>query len=95
MMAISPSSLPVISFTAAASPSAAMRPPWTLSVVRNDENAFESAAESMPMIGTALAASSIGLPSALNSVGEMTTAAGAPATAFSRMLIWPLMSDSA
>ena len=71
-----------------------MRPPWTLSVVRNEVKAFESAAESMPMIGTDLAASSIGAPSALNSVGEITTAAGLPATAFSRMLIWPLMSDS-
>ena len=53
-----------------------MRPPCTLSVVRNEVNAFESAAESMPMIGTFFAASSIGLPSALNSVGAITTAAG-------------------
>jgi hypothetical protein len=65
-----------------------------LSVVKNEVNAFESAAESMPMIGTFLAASSIGLPSALNSVGAMTTAAGFSATAFSRIEISPLMSDS-
>ena len=51
---------------AAARPSAATRPPWTLSVVRNEVKALESAAESMPMILTDLAASSIGLPSALN-----------------------------
>ena len=70
-----------------------MRPPWTLSVVRNEVKAFESAAESMPMIGTFFAASSTGLPSALNSVGAMTTAAGFSATAFSRIEIWPLMSD--
>ena len=56
--------------------------------------AFESAAESMPMIGTFFAASSIGLPSALNSVGAITTAAGFSATAFSRIEISPLMSDS-
>ncbi len=36
----------------------------------------------MPMIGTFFAASSTGLPSALNSVGEITTAAGLPETAF-------------
>ena len=53
-----------------------MRPPGTLSVVRNDVKAFESAPKSMPMIGTFLAASSIGLPSAANWVGEMTIAAG-------------------
>ena len=94
MSATSPSALPYFSMIAWARPSAAMRPPWTLSVVKNDEKAFESAAESMPMIGTFLAASSIGLPSALNSVGEMTIAAGFSATAFSRIEIWPLMSDS-
>ncbi len=47
-----------------------MRPPATLSVVRNEVNALESAAESMPMIFTFLAASSIGLPSAWNCVGR-------------------------
>jgi hypothetical protein len=51
-------------------------PALDVSVVRNEVKAFESAAESMPMIGTFLAASSIGLPSALNSVGATTTAAG-------------------
>ena len=45
-------------------PSAAMRPPWTLSVVKKEVKALESALESMPMIGTDFAASSIGLPSA-------------------------------
>jgi hypothetical protein len=79
---------------AAASASAAMRPPCTLSVVRNEVKAFESAAESIPIILTFLAASSIGLPSALNWVGAMTMAAGLPETAFSRIEIWPLMSDS-
>ena len=47
----------------------------------------------MPMIGTFFAASSIGLPSALNWVGAITTAAGFSATAFSRIVISPLMSD--
>ena len=47
------------------------------------------------MILTFAAASSIGLPSALASVGAMTTAAGLPATAFSRIEIWPLTSVSA
>ena len=47
----------------------------------------------MPMIGTFFAASSTGLPSALNCVGAMTTAAGFSATAFSRIVISPLMSD--
>ena len=47
---------------AAASPSAATRPACTLSVVRNEVKAFESAAESIPIILTFLAASSIGLP---------------------------------
>ena len=46
------------------------------------------------MIGTFLAASSTGLPSALNSVGAITTAADFSATAFSRIVISPLMSDS-
>ena len=46
------------------------------------------------MIGTFFAASSIGLPSALNSVGAITTAAGFSETAFSRIVISPLMSDS-
>ena len=46
------------------------------------------------MIGTFFAASSIGWPSALNWVGAMTTAAGFPATAFSRIVISPLMSAS-
>ncbi len=55
---------------------------------------FESAAESMPIILTFLAASSIGLPSAALWVGEMTIAAGLPETAFSRIEIWPLISDS-
>ena len=59
--ATSPATLPVFALIASASPSAATRPPWTLSVVRNEVKAFESAAESMPMIGTDFAASSIGL----------------------------------
>ena len=46
------------------------------------------------MILTFLAASSIGLPRAANWVGEITIAAGLPETAFSRIEIWPLMSDS-
>ena len=72
----------------------ATRPPWTLSVWRKAVNAFESAAESMPMILTFLAAWSIGFPSAVNCVGAITIAAGFFETAFSRMEIWPLMSDS-
>jgi hypothetical protein len=48
----------------------------------------------MPTIFTFLAASSIGFPSAANWVGAMTMAAGLPETAFSRIEIWPLMSDS-
>ena len=62
--AMSPSALPYFSLIASARPSAATRPPWTLSVVRKEVKALESAAESMPMILTYLAASSIGLPSA-------------------------------
>ncbi len=85
---------PVLAWMAAARPSAAIWPPVSLLVVRNELKDCESADESMPMIGTDLAASSIGAPSALNSVGEMTTAAGLPATAFSRIEIWPLISDS-
>ncbi len=92
--ATSPSALPYLAVIAAARPSAAMRPPWTLSVVRNEVKALESADESMPMILTDLAASSIGLPRAARWVGAITMAAGAPETAFSRIEIWPLMSAS-
>ena len=55
--------------------------------------ALESAAESMPIILAFLAASSIGLPRAAFWVGEMTMAAGFSETAFSRIEIWPLISD--
>ena len=65
--ATSPSALPYFSVMAAASASAATRPPWTLSVVRNEVKDLLSAAQSMPMILTCFAASVIGLPSALNS----------------------------
>ena len=43
--ATSPSTLPYFSLIASARPSAPMRPPWTLSVVRNEVKALESAAE--------------------------------------------------
>ena len=56
--------------------------------------AFESAAESIPMILTFLAASSIGLPSALNWVGAMTMAAGFSETTFSRIEIYFLIFRS-
>ncbi len=79
---------------AAASASAAARPPWTLSVVRKEVKDLLSAALSMPMILTCFADSVIAGPSAANCVGEITTAAGLPDTAFSRMPIWPLMSAS-
>src|ERR1700739_2857750 len=46
------------------------------------------------MILTFLAALSIGLPSAANCAGAMTIAAGLDATAFARIPIWPLTSDS-
>ena len=46
------------------------------------------------MILTDFAASVTAKPSAANWVGEMTTAAGLPDTAFSRIVIWPSMSDS-
>ena len=51
MSATSPSALPYFAAIASARPSAAMRPPWTLSVVKKEVKAFESAAESMPTIG--------------------------------------------
>ena len=74
--------------------SAAMRPACTLSVAKVAVKAAVSAAESIPMILNFLAASSIGLPSAANFTGAITIAAGFDAMALSRMLIWPLTSDS-
>ena len=70
-----------------------MRPACTLSVINIEVKPAESAAESIPMILTFLAASSIGLPSAANCAGAITIAAGFDATALSRMLIWSLTSD--
>jgi hypothetical protein len=58
-----------------------------LSVVKKEVKALESTAESIAMILTLLAASSIGLPSAAKCAGAMTIAAGFDGTAFSRMAI--------
>ena len=86
--------LAVFLVIAAARPSAAIRPPWMLSVVRNEVNALRVGggvdADDLDRLGSFVDR----LAERLELVGEITTAAGLPATAFSRMPIWPLMSDS-
>src|SRR2546430_17504361 len=92
MSATSPSASAYVLLIASARISAAMRPACSLSVVKNEVKALESAAESMPMILTFLAASSIGLASGANCAGAVTTAAGVGATAVSGILILPSTS---
>src|SRR6476646_8478872 len=87
MVAISPSVSAYDFVIATARASAAMRPALKLSVAKSEVIALVSAADSMPMILTFLAASSIGFPSAANCAGAMTIAVGFDATAFASMLI--------
>src|ERR1700738_3302082 len=92
MRATSPSASAYVVWMPSARMAAASRPACALSVATIEVNATVSAAESIPIILTFLAASSIGLPSAANCVGAITSAVGFDATAISSIRIWPLTS---